>query len=229
MGLAVELSALSLPLSLLTAWAGCAVFIATALYLWACRGGDGAAVLSAQRWPWVQVFVLPYRAVAWVLFHLARSLRHDPTVCPVAPGLFIGPRLRTHEIALLEAKDIHSVLDLAVELPPLRRLSRPPFVRHRVAVLDRMAPSDTDLDAAVTWALSRLSAGDNVFVHCAFGRGRSALVTSAILIAMGRASDSETAEKIVKSARTSVRMRPDQRAALERFAQRHRHRTKPPG
>lgn len=207
-------------LSGLAAWSALALFVVSGLYAWASRGGDGASVLVGARWPAMQLVLLPYRLVALTLFRLARFTRREETVCAVAPGLYLGPRLLAGEVDRLRDLGVRAVVDLAGELPPLKALRSDPFAWHAVAVLDRMAPTDAALDAAVAWVVSRVEAGDGVYVHCAFGRGRSALVACASAIALGAATTAEEAERVVKSARPSIRMRVEQRAALARFAER---------
>ncbi len=53
---------------------------------------------------------------------------------------------------------------------------------HRVPVLDVMVPEKDQLAEAVAWVEEQMADGRTVLVHCAKGRGRSAIVVAATLM-----------------------------------------------
>ncbi len=211
---------LSLVVSALAAWSALSLALVSALYVAKAFGRDAGAVLQGARLPWLQPVLLPFRAVSVFIYALTRVLRRERVVCELAPGLYLGPRLFDRERALLEAAGVSVVVDLTSELPVSRVYSRAPFERVAFPLLDRSFPNDRDLDALVASLKARLDAGRGVFVHCAFGRGRSALVACALLVATGRASSAEEAVRVATAARPAVRIRREGMDVLRRFVAR---------
>lgn len=210
--------------SALAAWSALSLLIVCGLYLGAAWGHRTGPLLKGERWPVLQPLVLPFRAVSVVIYALARRLRTEEVVCEVMPRVFLGPRLFDRERARLEAHAVTAVFDLTSELVTSRVYASPPFVREGFAMLDRTFPTDDDLDALVARVLTHLREGRGVFIHCAFGRGRSALLACAVVIASGHARDADDAIAKVKAARPAVSIRRDGVEVLRRFAARHARR-----
>ena len=59
--------------------------------------------------------------------------------------------------------------------------------------------------------------GGPVYVHCALGHGRSALVTAAVLLRRGIVGDVRAAELHLRERRPGVRLKGVQRRLLERM------------
>jgi protein-tyrosine phosphatase len=57
-----------------------------------------------------------------------------------------------------------------------------------------------------------------VYIHCAFGRGRSATIAAAVCLRLGLARDADGAVACVKAKRPVIRVRGEQFAALQRYA-----------
>ncbi|MEM7478290.1 MAG: tyrosine-protein phosphatase [Planctomycetota bacterium] len=53
-----------------------------------------------------------------------------------------------------------------------------------------------------------------VYIHCAQGHGRTGLVSALVLLALGKADNTDAAIEMVQSARPLVRLNVTQRAAL---------------
>jgi hypothetical protein len=211
---------LSRVVSALAAWSALSLLVVCGLYLAAAMGARSGPFLKGERWPLLQPVLLPFRAVSVALYALARRLRSEEVVCEVMPGVYLGPRLFDRERARLEAQNVTVVFDLTSELLTSRAYSNPPFVREGHALLDRTFPSDADLDALVDRVLAHLREGRGVFIHCAFGRGRSALLACAVVLASGYASTADEALAKVKAARPAVSIRRDGVEVLRRFAAR---------
>lgn len=208
-------------LGAVAAWSALSLLAVCALYLVAARGGDPGPLLKGQRHGWMQGVFLPFRAVSYGVFAGARWARRGDVVSEVSPGVFLGPRLFPWEADALRSRGVTGVLDLTSELPTAGVFAREPFERRGVPTLDRAPPPPALMDAAVQWAAERVQAGGAVYVHCAFGRGRSATVAAAVLVALGRATSAAGAVAMVAAARPSVRVKGEQYAALEAFVARH--------
>jgi hypothetical protein len=216
--LAALYSTLSLALGLFVAWGALSLLATTALYLHAAVGGIPGPVLKGERHPWLQPVFFPFRAVSWCTWRLARLARRGDGPSEVAPGVWVGPRLRPHEIESLAAQGVTSVLDLTSELPTLPTMNRAPWTRLALPTLDRTSPPDALLDEAARWIVARRAEGRGVYIHCAFGRGRSGVLACVALLALGVTRDPDDALARVTTRRRWIRLRAGQRAAVARFA-----------
>lgn len=212
---------LSLAVSAVAAWGALSLFAVVVLYALAAFGYHTGPVLKGERLALLQPVFFPFRAMSVAIYALARKFRTEEVVCEVAPGVYLGPRLFDAERAKLDAVGASVIVDLTSELLTSPVYSREPFERIAHTLLDRSFPSDDDLDALVARVLEHLGAGRRVFIHCAFGRGRSALVACAVVLAVGRARTAEEAVALVKAARPAVSIRRQGVDALRRFAARH--------
>jgi protein-tyrosine phosphatase len=204
---------------LVAAWSSLSLLAVCALYLDAARGGDPGPLLKGERRRWLQPVFWPFRAVSYGVFAGARWWRKTG-VDEVAPGIFLGPRLFPGEAAALRARGVTVVIDLTSELPTAGVFARAPFERYAVPTLDRAPPPAAVFDETVRWVAAKVAAGQSVYVHCAFGRGRSATIAAAVLIALGRAQTAAEAVAMVAAARPSVSVKGEQFAALEGYVAR---------
>jgi protein-tyrosine phosphatase len=203
---------------LAAAWASLSLLAVCALYLDAARGGDPGPLLQGRRRPWLQPVFWPFRAVSYGVFAGARFWRRGSAVVnEVAPGLFLGARLFPGEAGALRSRGVTVIVDLTSELPPAGVFAAAPFERYAVPTLDRAPPPPAVFDEAVRWIAARIASGHAVYVHCAFGRGRSATIAAAVLVALGRARDAAEAVAMVTAARPAVSIKGEQLAALEGF------------
>lgn len=93
----------------------------------------------------------------------------------------------------------------------------PPPKHHNTphtTLSDTHAPDAPAIQRAVEWAREELSAGRDVYVHCAHGHGRSATVLAAVLINEGKAADADEAVALMRRARPKVRLNKKQARAL---------------
>ncbi|XP_057426842.1 uncharacterized protein LOC130720230 [Lotus japonicus] len=86
---------------------------------------------------------------------------------------------------------------------------------------DTRSPRPADIEAAVKWAIRQREINRPIFVHCAYGHGRSVAVMCALLVALGITEDWKNAEKLIKQKRPYIRMNALHRKALEEWS-RHR-------
>lgn len=207
-------------LGVLATWAALSLLAVCGLYLDAARGGDPGPVLKGRRKPWMQPLFWPFRLVSYAVFAGARWRRRAELVDEVTAGLFLGPRLFPGESGWLRERKITAVVDLTSELPTATVFATAPFERYSVPTLDRAPPPAAVFDEAVRWTAAKVAAGESVYVHCAFGRGRSATLAAAVLIALDRAKGAAEAVAMVTAARPSVSVKGEQLAALEAFVAR---------
>lgn len=102
----------------------------------------------------------------------------------IAPSLWVGgaPTYERDRQFLLD-NGITAVLDMRAERTgPVEFYEAHDIRYHRVPVLDVMVPEEAQLAEAVQWVEEQMDDGRTVLVHCAKGRGRSAIVVAATLM-----------------------------------------------
>lgn len=165
---------------------------------------------GSLRWP-AAVLAAPYLAFGWCAWQAVR-LGPEETWNRVAPWLYLGRRPARDELP----EEVTTVVDLTAEFPVNRRI-----LGERgylcLPTLDAHVPDDQALASLVDRALER---GGVLYVHCAYGHGRSALVAAAMLLRRGEAAGPDEAVARLKAARPRVKLSPSQRAALGRLARR---------
>lgn len=175
--------------------------------------GLGARVFGkrsdgSRRW-WVTLLAAPYLAVGWLAwqgFRLGREDVHNR----VTPWLYLGRRPARGELP----SEVTAIVDLTAEFPvdPVLLGGRSYLC---LPTLDGHVPSQEALRQLVAQADAL---GGVLYVHCAYGHGRSALVAAALLMARGEAQAPDQALARLKAARPGVSLSASQRAALASLA-----------
>lgn len=154
-------------------------------------------------WGWLAWW--PLFAYMRLLHELARTLTDEPVGNEVAPGIWVGRRARRHELP----PGIALVVDLCADLP-----EAPGVASGRgylsIPTLDATSPTPAEIVRAVD---AMLAANGPVFVHCAFGHGRSATVAAALLVRRGDAT-LEDVERTMRAHRPRIGLNDHQRRAL---------------
>lgn len=151
-------------------------------------------------------YLLPYRALWWLL----RARNDKQPFVELVPGsLFVGRRLRAHEFP----RGLACVVDLTCEFESDSRRAQPSIPHYiSMPILDAYVPS---ADALVD-VVRRINAVDGaVYLHCAEGRGRMALVACAVLLSRGLAHDVDGAVALLRAKRL-IMLSGAQRALLVR-------------
>ncbi|WP_227478955.1 phosphatase PAP2/dual specificity phosphatase family protein [Yersinia hibernica] len=163
---------------------------------------DGRMSLSARLLLW------PYRCGAWLsMYGFTRQL---PQEIPVADGIFIGSYPRS---PLSQA----SVLDVTAEFSRNRYSHHKPYLC--CPLMDLLVPSQQQLALAVAMLNQLHQQQGTVFVHCALGMSRSAVVIAAWLLDQERVATPQAAAELLRQVRPQIILQPKH---LQALAQRQR-------
>jgi len=178
--------------------------------------GYGARVFGKQQdgqlaWP-ILILLFPYLVFMYVIWHLQRVLSREPCWNEIAPGMYLGRRAFNHELP----EGIDLVVDLTTEFAePIAVVSGREY--RCLPILDNAVPAEADFLTLIETI--RIHSG-RVYVHCALGHGRSAMVAAAVLMARAIAAGVDEAETLIKQRRPRVRLHWSQRAMLKLLAKR---------
>ncbi|KAL8551900.1 hypothetical protein ACS0TY_000807 [Phlomoides rotata] len=109
-----------------------------------------------------------------------------------------------------------AIIDCTCELPRKKKLTGSAYLC--IPTWDTRAPEPSQIETAVNWACRKRAQKTPIFVHCAYGHGRSVAVMCALLVALGLADDWKSAEKMIKEKRPCIRMNALHRKALEEWS-----------
>jgi protein-tyrosine phosphatase len=158
---------------------------------------------------WAVILLFPYLLLAWTVWHLQRLLSRKPCCHEVAPGVWLGRRPLRRDLPA----GVVLVVDLTAEFFAARGV-RSGREYLALPTLDGTAPDEARFRAV----LARLAEHPGpVYLHCAAGYGRSALLAAALLLARGLATDARQAEARLREVRPGVRLKPPQRRLLRRL------------
>lgn len=155
------------------------------------------------------VLTAPYLFMGWCAWQAVR-LGPEETWNRVTPWLYLGRRAGAGELP----EEVTLVVDLTAEFPVDRGvLGARSYVS--LPTLDAHVPEEQALARLV----QKINEHEGVlYIHCAYGHGRSALVAAALLLARGEATSPEEAVARLKAVRSRVNLSPSQMNALRRFA-----------
>ncbi|KAF7852166.1 hypothetical protein BT93_L0555 [Corymbia citriodora subsp. variegata] len=109
-----------------------------------------------------------------------------------------------------------AIVDCTCELPRRPESSGHPY--FCIPTWDTRSPGPRQIESAVKWACRKRARNRPVFIHCAFGHGRSVVVSCALLVALGVVEDWKSAERIIKERRPCIWMNGHHRKALEEWS-----------
>lgn len=167
------------------------------------KRGDGKLAL------WNTLLLLPYLLLVWAFFWAKTlGLRPEPCWHEAAPGLYVGRKPRAFELP----RDCTLVLDLTCEFTEASDVVGKQAYRC-VPILNRHVIAEADMRALLQ---SLVAHEGGLYVHCGAGRGRSAMVTAALLVLRGYAADVQSAEAALARLRPGVKLHAVQRALIAR-------------
>jgi protein-tyrosine phosphatase len=155
-----------------------------------------------------QLLLLPYLLYLWSVWHGIRLIKREAAIDQLTENIFIGRRLRSHELP----QHIDHVIDLTCEFAK----STPPSLKsyHSFQILDAAVPSVENLQ---DWVRQTVELTGHVYIHCAEGHGRTGLFAAAILLYIGHSQHPSDALRFIQSKRPLVRLSKRQSIALSNF------------
>ncbi len=190
-------------------WAALSFLMVAAAY-----GGMGVAVFGKKpdgsRAAWATVCLWPYLAVSWLTWAGRRLASREPCCTEIVSGLWLGRRPYMHELPPQTA----CVVDLTCEFIVANGVVAVQCDYISLPVLDTLVPSQADFSAVLEQASA---CSGVVYVHCAFGHGRSAVFAAAMLLKRRIAKTPVEAVQLIRSVRPAVRLSRRQLKFLEQF------------
>lgn len=209
----------NLILTILFGWTGFSLIAVSSAYLLRYpalfRKREDGSIPFYIRW----IFV-PFLLGSWLYNEYARRTDKVPPLQKIEESLFLGCRMSTQHVELLNENDIGAILDVTAEFDGLDWTAyQEDFAYLNIPVLDHTSPTTEQLLHAINWLDQTIDDGKKVVVHCALGRGRSVLVVAAYLLAKHPSLTIDGAMSKIQSIRTTARLNKRQRSALEKIQQ----------
>lgn len=135
----------------------------------------------------------------------------------IAPGLRLGRLVTRAEARALIDGGVTAVLDMTCEHAETKPLLDGDY--RNVQILDLTLPDLDTLHEAVSFVLPRMAQGC-VYVHCAQGHGRSAIVAAACLLAGDDGLGVEEAIEVVRAVQPKAKLTPQVCDLLKRYRER---------
>lgn len=168
----------------------------------------------------IKLILLPFFLGIYAYNWLARQRSDDPATQMMTPGLYIGRRILPGDIPDLQKKHIDAVLDVTAEFDALNVMLADTDILYRnIPIYDHSTPRLRDLHRAVALVDMWKRENKNVLVHCALGRGRSAMVILAYLIFKHPGVTIRSLLENVQAIRASIAPNFRQLRLLERYKQ----------
>ncbi len=209
----------NLGLTIIFGWTGFSLIAVSSAYLLRYpalfRKREDGAIPFYIRW----IFV-PFLLGSWLYNEYARRTDKVPPLQKIEESLFLGCRISTQHVDLLNENDIGAILDVTAEFDGLDWTAyQEDFAYLNIPVLDHTSPTTEQLLHAINWLDQKIADGQKVVVHCALGRGRSVLVVAAYLLAKHPSLTINEAMANIQSIRTTARLNKRQRSALAKIQQ----------
>lgn len=196
-------------LSYLMLWSGISWIVVSIAYATNAAWIFGKRDDGGMNWLPI-VLLLPFVLVTWLLWHLQKRLTQEPTHNEIVPGIWLGRRCYDAELP----PGVKTVVDMTSEfIEPLKVRQGRSYLC--VPTLDTSAPA---LAGFQTLMESVSRSPEPIYIHCAQGHGRSAMVAIAALVAKGRSNSLVEAEHIVKQSRPGIKISTTQRRLLEKWS-----------
>ncbi|XP_043701028.1 uncharacterized protein YnbD-like [Telopea speciosissima] len=162
---------------------------------------------------WSMVMFGSYLYFVRFFSFLRRMWSREPPYSEICEGLFVGGW--PFSLDKLPPGD-PAIIDCTSELPRSTALSKNAYLC--VPTWDTRAPQPAEIESAVQWACRKRDQKRPIFIHCAYGHGRSVAVMCALLVAIGVAEDWKNAEKIIRERRPYISMNALHRKSLEEWS-----------
>lgn len=163
---------------------------------------DGSLPLAMRlfHWPYLMATGLCWRAM---------RLSPEPCHSEIAPGLFVGRRPTPIDLP----EGVAMVVDLTAEFSPAPGVLEGRAYRC-IPTLDGTPPDERESRALIA-ELARFEGP--IYIHCAFGHGRSVLITAATMVQRKIAASPDEALAMIKAIRPRIGLSRAQRALLAKL------------
>ena len=84
-------------------------------------------------------------------------------------------------------------------------------------IVDDAEHQDESIKKAINYVVKEYNEGKKVYFHCGGGSNRTGTVAIGTLLTLGKAKSIDEAEKMAKSARPKINVKPEMKAALKRI------------
>ncbi|KAJ6853737.1 uncharacterized protein M6B38_114040 [Iris pallida] len=162
---------------------------------------------------WSKLLFGPFMMFAQMYWQFKKLKRKEAAYNEISEGLYVGgwpsspDRFPPGEPA---------VIDCTCELPRTSVVPKDAYLC--IPTWDTRSPQPAQIETAVRWACRFRAQKRPIYIHCAFGHGRSVCVMCALLVAVGVAEDWKAAEKMVREKRPRIRMNAQHRKSLEEWS-----------
>lgn len=156
------------------------------------------------------IILLPYLLIAWITWHIQRSIGREDCCNEIADGIWLGRRAFKDELP----ENISLVVDLTSEFTEPDNIIRDKAYIC-IPTLDTSIPDEQVFDELI----QKIATWDgNVYIHCALGHGRSATVAAGVIIAKGIVNDFDEAEKLLSKIRPRIKFSQVQKRLLRKMS-----------
>lgn len=194
----------------LLVWSGASWLAIAAGYTFVGPRIFGKQANGRQIW-YSRCLLWPYHAVNGLLWALQTRVSREETCHEIAPGIWLGRRCRMGELP----QGVRTIVDLTAEFSVAQGVAGERCY-HCLPTLDATAPGPSELSRFIQ---TIAECEKPVYIHCALGHGRSAVVAIAALVELGHASSLEEAERIARASRPGAKLNSLQRRALAEWSQ----------
>ncbi|KAF3780502.1 Uncharacterized protein EJ110_NYTH36361 [Nymphaea thermarum] len=169
---------------------------------------------SDGRFPlWSLIIFGPYLVFIRIFVYLRRLKRREPLYNEIFEGVYVGGWPSSFDSV---PPGELAILDCTCELPRSSLFSKNAYMC--IPTWDTRAPRPSEIELAVRWACRKRAQNKSIYIHCAFGHGRSVCVLCALLVALGVADNCKEAEKIVRKRRPSICLNSLHHGSLEEWS-----------
>lgn len=187
-------------------WPAASALIVAAGYLGAESGVFGKRQDGTLPWR-TRVILAPYLLCINTLWFIWKSLSREFPVHHLRDSIYIGRRLLSREVS----PGMQTVVDLTSEFTESTALRSAP---HYV-LIDMLDGGTLSPKKLAEFARGLTSLPRPIYIHCAQGHGRTALVAALLLIALGEAPDPDEGLQQIKQIRPGTGLNTEQRRVLD--------------
>ncbi|GMI72502.1 hypothetical protein HRI_000919500 [Hibiscus trionum] len=159
------------------------------------------------------ILFFPYLYFVRAFSMARRYLSGEEPYTQVCEGLYVGgwpasPRLLP--------PGNPAIIDCTSEFPRVKEFKAHSYLC--VPTWDTRSPQPGQIESAVKWACRMRARNQPVFIHCAYGHGRSVAVMCALLVDLGIVENWKAAEKYIRERRPYIKMNSLHHKALEEWS-----------